>query len=154
MKIENLKLKIERFMLKDLRFKMKSFRFIVVMLLLLPIMVCAQPDQPSPFKGTLAGERPMDLNQKEKQATFSGGASANGLMNTGSTYSPNPEIFIREGSENGIVQPPSGPRKTEGWPNIPFPDPIGDAALPLALCALAYLIVRVARRRTRAYDNE
>ena len=27
------------------------------------------------------------------------------------------------------------------------PFPMGDAALPLALCALAYLIVRVARRR-------
>ena len=33
-------------------------------------------------------------------------------------------------------------------PADPFPDsPIGDAALPLALCALAYLIIRVTRKR-------
>ena len=32
----------------------------------------------------------------------------------------------------------------------PWADPIGDAALPLAMCALAYLIIRVARRRKRA----
>ena len=34
-------------------------------------------------------------------------------------------------------------------PDDVWGNPIGDAAIPLALCALAYLIIRVARRRKR-----
>ena len=154
MKIENLKLKIGRFMLKDLRFKMKSFRFIVVMMLLLPMMVCAQPDQPSPFKGHLVGERPMDLSRPEKQATFSGGASANGLMNTGSTYS---STVVSEYNPGGFgsssTGAPTGPRRVgenDGDDEIPMPDPIGDGVWVLLICACAYIIVRVVRKRTRA----
>lgn len=140
MQVESLKFKVKRFIMKD-------FRSIAILMLLLPMMVCAQPSQPSPFKGTLAGERPMDLNQKEKQVTFSGGVSANGLMNTGSTYSPNPEMFITDGSESSVAPPPTGPRKTQGWPGIPFPDPLGDALIPLALLAVAYALARVYRRK-------
>ena len=33
--------------------------------------------------------------------------------------------------------------------NDPYATPLGDAAIPLALCALAYLIVRVGRKRSR-----
>ena len=43
-----------------------------------------------------------------------------------------------------------GGGNTEGGPEDredPYADPLGDAALPLALLACAYLIVRVARRR-------
>ena len=52
-------------------------------------------------------------------------------------------------------------RKTvggDGFEDDPDPDapsepfPIGDAMLPLALCALAYLLWRVARKRTRTSD--
>ena len=38
----------------------------------------------------------------------------------------------------------------EDEPDVPSePFPMGDAMLPLALCALAYLLWRVARKRTR-----
>jgi hypothetical protein len=51
---------------------------------------------------------------------------------------------------------PSGPRKTNGYPDIPFPDepvPVGDALWPLMLLACAYFIMRVARKRSRALKS-
>lgn len=60
-----------------------------------------------------------------------------------------------EDENNGGV-PKGGPRKGWGgggepgdWDD-PYADPIGDALLPLALLAGAYLILRVVRKRTRA----
>ncbi len=54
----------------------------------------------------------------------------------------------------------SGPRKIGGGssgggtgpanPDDPWATPIGDAMWPLMVCALAYLIIRVVRKRTRA----
>ena len=46
-----------------------------------------------------------------------------------------------------IGQPRRG--RPDDWTD-PYKDPIGDAVWPLALCALAYLIVRVVRARKRA----
>ena len=49
----------------------------------------------------------------------------------------------------------TGPRKDlrpGDWTN-PYDDPIGDAAIPLALLAGAYLILRVVRKRTRALKS-
>ncbi|MBR4431959.1 MAG: hypothetical protein IKS76_02025 [Paludibacteraceae bacterium] len=74
------------------------------------------------------------------------------LMQTGSKYSP---IITSPDAETGNTPNNNGGRPgqirtTNGWPDIPFPDPIGDALWPLALLACAYLIVRVVRRRVRS----
>ncbi|MGN0226589.1 MAG: hypothetical protein ACI4AI_00795 [Paludibacteraceae bacterium] len=81
---------------------------------------------------------------------FSGGASAGGLMSSGSKYSSAATNGGGATSVSSGPSTPSGPRRVNGYPNIPFPDPIGDAAWPLALLAGAYLILRIARKRTRA----
>ena len=62
-----------------------------------------------------------------------------------------------DGEEAGV--PKGGPRRISGGnsgggsgpsnPDDPYATPIGDAALPLALLACAYLILRVARRRAK-----
>ena len=59
------------------------------------------------------------------------------------TYDKSPSISRPKRAADEGDTPPEDPHG-------PNEDPIGDAMLPLALCALAYLIVRVVRRRTRA----
>ena len=41
----------------------------------------------------------------------------------------------------------AGPRRVTEFPTEPFTDPVGDALLPLLLCAGAFLILRLARRK-------
>ena len=83
---------------------------------------------------------------------FSGGAAAGGLMSSGSRYSS----AAAGGGATVTVSsaPPHGKPKrvgeNDGDDDIPFPDvpePIGDALIPLALCALAYALVRVFRKK-------
>ncbi len=82
---------------------------------------------------------------------FSGGASAGGLMSSGSQYAGGGNSDADNGGISvSSTGTPSGPRRVNEHPTIPFPDPIGDAIWPLALLAGAYLILRVARKRTRA----
>ena len=46
---------------------------------------------------------------------------------------------------------PTGPRRTNGYPNIPFPDPVGDVVWPLMiLLAAGYAFFCYRRHRTRA----
>ena len=54
----------------------------------------------------------------------------------------------RAGEDDGFEDEGEGGEPGSGLPGEPAP--IGDTAWPLALCALAYLIVRVVRRRQRA----
>lgn len=75
-------------------------------------------------------------------------AAATGAYVTGSTV----------GTYSPASAPGSGPRKisggnTGGGPEDredPYADPLGDATLPLALCALAYALMRVFLKRKRA----
>ena len=49
---------------------------------------------------------------------------------------------------------PNGPRRERPGDNSdPYKDPIGDAALPLALMACAYLIIRATRKRKSAMSK-
>ena len=48
------------------------------------------------------------------------------------------------------INPGGGDPDEPGDNTEPWEDPIGDAAIPLALLACAYLILRVVRKRTRA----
>lgn len=66
------------------------------------------------------------------------------VMSSGSAYSSTVEM------PHSPAYAPSGPRRVsenDGDDEIPFPDPIGDALLPLLLCAGAFLILRLARRK-------
>ena len=82
---------------------------------------------------------------------MSGGVSAEGLMTTGSRY-------VNNDNANGsaptpTVGTPTGPRQTNGYPDIPFPDepvPAGDALLPLALLALAYVAFMLYKKKKEA----
>lgn len=82
---------------------------------------------------------------------MSGGASASGLMSTGSRYS---SAATNEGGATvcSPSTPPTRPRRVDVGdnPDIPFPDPIGDAMWPLALCAFAYVLAMYLRKRKRA----
>lgn len=81
---------------------------------------------------------------------FSGGAAAGGLMSSGSRYSSAATNGGGATSVSSGPSTPSGPSRVNGYPNIPFPDPLGDAAWPLALLACVYLILRVVRKRAGA----
>jgi len=50
-------------------------------------------------------------------------------------------------TENAAQDSPGGPRRVDSYPEIPFPDPIGDAVWPLMLFACAFLIFRFARKK-------
>lgn len=63
------------------------------------------------------------------------------------TYDKSPSISRPRRTGEG-----EGTEDEEDPDNPGEPAPIGDAAIPLALCALAYLIVRVVRKRTRALN--
>ena len=104
--------------------------------------------------GSLSTER-LKRNSNVAGSGFSGGASAGGLMSSGSQYSSS-AANGGSGSVSGSGYTPSitgGPRRGFADDDDPMKDPevpVGDAALPLALLAGAYLILRVARKRTRA----
>jgi hypothetical protein len=75
-------------------------------------------------------------------------------MQSGSRYSSTIVYKDENGTTivDGTTPPPSGPRKTNGWPNEPFPDPLGDALIPLALLALAYALARAfLKKKARAW---
>ena len=78
---------------------------------------------------------------------FSGGVAADGLMSSGSRYA---STTGEGGSASISSTTPSGPRKTNGYPDIPFPDepvPAGDALIPFALLTLAYTLFALLRKR-------
>lgn len=80
--------------------------------------------------------------------------STSTMTPTGSQYSSNPTL----NSNGTAVAPTSGPYKAKKGGLLPPPPtvdpndtgntPLGDALIPLMLCACAYLIVRATRRRT------
>ena len=95
--------------------------------------------------------------------------STSTMMGSGSQYSANPTLNA-DGTAyyNGAAA--SGPRRVKmgdptptpnpGDPesgdqdNTEDPTPVGDALIPLTLLALAYLIIRAARRKVRSMTSE
>ena len=71
--------------------------------------------------------------------------NSDGLMSSGSQYASS----IDENTNTTPPTKPSGPHRVSGFPDIPFPDPIGDAILPLALLAAAYVLF-LARKKHAA----
>ena len=76
---------------------------------------------------------------------FSGGAAAGGLMSSGSRYSSAAANGGGGGATVSASTTPSGPRRTNGYPDIPFPDeeqPLGDVMWPMMALACAYVLAR------------
>lgn len=95
-------------------------------------------------------------------AMTSGNNNARGIQNlaySGVIYMPvafNAVTEVGASSANEIASTVtqnseiSGPRRTTGYPNIPFPDPVGDVAWPLMiLLAAAYATMRGVRKVRR-----
>lgn len=78
---------------------------------------------------------------------LSGGVSAGGLMLSGSQYAGGGSEVSNGEASVGSADAPTGPRRVNGHPTIPFPDPLGDALWPLLALASAYALLRVYRRK-------
>lgn len=108
-----------------------------ILLLSMPVVANAQP------QGTEMESTSTMMYQSWTQDYAT--RNSDGLMNSGSKYaSPTDD------NSNTTTPPtrPSGPHRVSGFPEIPFPDPIGDAILPLALLAAAYLLFLARKNRT------
>ena len=110
---------------------------LTILLLLSPMVVNAQP-QGTEMESTSAM---MYQSWTQDYAT----RNSDGLMSSGSQYAS-----TVDDNSNTTTPPtrPSGPHRVSGFPEIPFPDPIGDAILPLALLAAAYLVFVARKKRT------
>ena len=78
---------------------------------------------------------------------LSGGVSAGGLMLSGSQYAGGSSEVSNGEASVGSADAPTGPRRVNGHPTIPFPDPLGDALWPLLALAAVYAVLRVYRRK-------
>ena len=78
---------------------------------------------------------------------LSGGVSADGLMLSGSQYAGGGSEVSNGEASVGSADAPTGPRRVNGHPTIPFPDPLGDALWPLLALASVYALLRVYRRK-------
>ena len=76
-----------------------------------------------------------------------GGVSAGGLMLSGSQYAGGGSEVSNGEASVGSADAPTGPRRVNGHPTIPFPDPLGDALWPLLALASVYALLRVYRRK-------
>ena len=90
--------------------------------------------------------------------------STSTMAPTGSQYSSNPMINSDGTAYNPAEASTSGPRRAKmdtGLPSVPENKegddgntPIGDALIPLMLCAGAYFIIRARRRMVRSKMSE
>ena len=121
-----------------------TLRYLLMVVAVINVMsVCAQG----------LAKPPQAQMQSTSGMVYSGStlpnAATTGAVLTGNTpgaYAP----AYAPGMRKIEINPGGEPGPDEGDNKEPYADPIGDAAFPLALCALAYLIVRVTRRRQRA----
>jgi len=86
--------------------------------------------------------------------------STSTMMGSGSQYSANPTLnadgtAAYEGATYSPAKAPGGPRRI-GNPGETDDgnEPLGDALIPLTLLALAYIIIRAARRKVRSRMSE
>lgn len=110
----------------------KKYRlFAIGLFLLCSAAIMAQPQ--SKMSSTSA----MLQNDNASYST----RNVDAVMSSGSAYSA-------EVDASSISSPkPSGPRRVNGFPEEPFTDPLGDALWPLLICAGAFGILRLVRRK-------
>lgn len=140
---------------------MKSVKIIgfrlaaIVLLAMLPIIMSAVEYKNNYKQSGVSNHRAAGVQVTAPSATFQ---STSTLTGSGSALSATPML-----NADGTVSAPSGPRRAKMDDPVtpPPPDteedekegddgntPIGDAVLPLMLCACAFLIYRAYRRRT------
>ena len=116
---------------------MKTLRYLLIMMGLVSVLsVCAQDLAKQPTPEMRSTSAMVSSGSALPQAAVTG---AKTTYDTQPGRTGNARKTVGGGSEAGDDEP--------AVPSEPFP--LGDAMLPLALCALAYLIWRVARKRTR-----
>ena len=110
-----------------------------ILLLSMPVVANAQP------QSTEMGSTSTMMYQPWAQGYAT--RNSDGLMSSGSQYASSID-------ENTNTTPPttkpSGPHRVSGFPDIPFPDPIGDAILPLLLLAVGYVAIVTRKKRIAA----
>lgn len=114
---------------------------LTILLLLSPMVVNAQP------QGTEMESTSAMMYQSWTQDYST--RNSDGLMSSGSQYASS----VDENTNTNTTTPPtkpSGPHRVNGFPDIPFPDPVGDAILPLALLAAVYGLYAAARKKRAA----
>ena len=119
---------------------MKTLRYLLMVVAMVSVLgVYAQGTAQFPEATMQSTSTMVGTGSTLPQAAVSGTTLAG---ETPAAYAPGRAGKIRRDVGGG------GSTADDEDPDAPEePFPMGDAALPLALCALAYLIVRVARRR-------
>ena len=137
--------------IKDLEI-MKALRYLLVLVAVMGVLsVSAQtPKYGKPYSPSSR----TYYNPQAQMPSIQMQSTGSAIMFTGSA--------LPSAATEGVTTtygPANGPRKTVSGgstaddedPDAPGePFPIGDAMWPLMVCALAYLIIRVGRKRTRA----
>lgn len=138
-------------MKNERRFIMKTLRYLLMMTTVLSVLsLSAQTPQYGKMytpKNDNAIYSTVQAQMPEAQM----GSVGSDFMKTGSTLpmaATDGTTFGETEATQSAGHPGSIRRRPPDWED-PYKDPLGDAAIPLALCALAYLIVRVVRKRTR-----
>ena len=139
--------------IKDLEI-MKALRYLLVLVAVMGVLsVSAQtPKYGKPYSPSSR----TYYNPQAQMPSIQMQSTGSAIMFTGSalpsaategvttTYGP-----AKVGPRKVEVNPGGEPGPDEGDNKEPWEDPIGDAMWPLMVCALAYLIIRVGRKRAR-----
>ena len=139
--------------IKDLEI-MKALRYLLILVAVMGVLsVSAQtPKYGKPYSPSSR----TYYNPQAQMPAIQMQSTGSAIMFTGSA--------LPSAASEGVTTtygPAKGPRKVEinpgggdpdepGDNKEPWEDPIGDAMWPLMVCALAYLIIRVGRKRARA----
>ena len=118
---------------------MKTLRYLLMVVAMVSVLgVYAQGTAQFPEATMQSTSTMVGTGSTLPQAAVSGASLAG---ETPAAYAPGRAGKIRRDVGGGGTTEDEDPDEQDE------PFPMGDAALPLALCACAYLIVRVARRR-------
>ena len=132
---------------------MKALRYLLILVAVMGVLsVSAQtPKYGKPYSPSSR----TYYNPQAQMPSIQMQSTGSAIMFTGSAL----PSAATEGVTTTYGPAKSGPRRAgendgfedEGDPDNPGePNPIGDAMWPLMVCACAYLIIRVVRKRTRA----
>ena len=137
---------------------MKALRYILILVAMMGVLsVSAQtPKYGKPYTPSNGTFYNPQAQMPEIQMRSTGSA----IMYTGSAlpFAASEGVTTtndpaKTGPRRVEVNPGGEPGPDEGDNSEPWKDPIGDAALPLALMACAYLILRATRKRKSAMSK-
>lgn len=93
----------------------------------------------------------VNMQSVNNSSMMTSGSSYSSAVQEVGAYSPaGPHKAKKDGDDFPVLDP----NKTGDDPNNPQYGPVGDALIPLMLCAGAYLIVRARRRMVRSKVSE